>query len=281
MKIGSDPEFLFIKDGKVEYAYDLVKDARRIGHDGCDNIGELRPVATVDPLKHFDNIRKLILKIDQKYNGYQVKAGSSGGMNENSLGGHIHLDGKLDHCKYFDYYFSIPYLFIEEYPFNSERREEYGALGDARSNRHGWEFRVPPSWLVDPFVCRGTLCLAFTLEHEIDINEELKDISMIEEDRDIVRDLHAVGDLEFFNKYLKDIFTRIHNMKMYKDFQEEIDFLFKMIDLNRTWNEKLSIINIWKNYEEDLKQYNLDGKRFILSRRRYKGRRCEEGLKKK
>jgi hypothetical protein len=65
-------------------------------------------------------------------------------------------------------------------------------------------------------------------------------------------------------------------MKMYKDFQEEIDFLFKMIDLKRTWNEKLSIINIWKNYEEDLKQYNLDNKNFISTKKRYKERSVEK-----
>lgn len=270
MKIGSDPEFLFIKDKQVQYAHDIVKNAVRIGCDGCEEIGELRPIASIDPLKHFEDIRKLILRIDQKYNGYQIRAGSTGGMKE-SLGGHIHLDGKEDYCKYFDYYFSIPYLFIEEYPFNKGRRENYGSLGDCKSNRHGWEFRTPPSWLVDPFICRGTLCLAFTLENEININEELKSIDTIKKNNKYeVIDHHGDGDTKFFSKYLKDILKRIRNMEMYKDFKEEIDFIFKMIGLKRTWNEKFNIINIWKNYEEDLKQYNMDSKNFILTRKRYK-----------
>ena len=270
LKIGSDPEFVFYKNNHFVYADDAqrgfrIRENSRIGRDGVQSIGELRPTASSDPIKHFNNILKLILKLEEKFPGYEIRAGSSGGAYWN-LGGHLHLDNlKSEQCKTLDFYLAIPVVFIEQEPYSSMRHSAH-SLSDSRFERKNrGEYRTLSSWLVDPFICQGILCLAFTIMNEIDnLNPGRFPRRFME--------LFKRGEFFHFENNLKAAIEKIPKLILYKDFKEEIDFLLRLLESKKTWNELQNIIPLWKNWEVDLKKYNKNPKKFILNRRRYLNR---------
>ena len=270
LKIGSDPEFVFYKDKQFCYADEVqkgfyIRSNSRIGRDSCTRIGELRPTASSDPTKHFNNILKLILKLEEKFPGYEIRAGSRGGSIWD-LGGHLHLDNCLPgHCKILDSYLGIPIVFIEQEPYSHSRHSWHGLSDYREEENNRVEYRTLSSWLVDPFICKGILSLAFAVMNEVDYLKPVRFPKNF---------IHLFEDGAFwrFENNLKIIIKKIPRLILYKDFKEEIDFLLRLLENKKTWNELQNIIPLWKNWEVDLKKYNKNPKKFILNRRRYLNR---------
>lgn len=290
MKIGSDPEFIILDsiDKTVVSASLILQDdhlRRKIGHDGNFWIGELRPTAREDPIRHFNDILRLLTKEARKripvsiernneHHPIILRAGSTGGLGTKhniALGGHIHFEEVGYYfVKQANNYLSVPLLFIEEYPYNSYRRGclHYGYLGDYRVKR--WrtsriEYRTPSSWLVDPLITKAVICLAFVIYKEyLETGGQYKDylasLGYLRGPSDF-----SSSNLKTFQNILPNILEDIRSFSSYHEYREHIDIIFLMIKKNRVWDEMVDIRNRWERYEELQKEYENNPDYFVES----------------
>jgi len=93
--IGSDPEFVFSKNGRIVPAYQILHQAHPletdIGLDGAIATGEIRPQYSASIYQHISNILMLKAEIQSICNRYQVDAVAPPLYQGKSLGGHIHI----------------------------------------------------------------------------------------------------------------------------------------------------------------------------------------------
>jgi len=219
--IGSDPEFAILCGDSIENALEilskLLEEEYRctehyetslrsyfcttdIGCDGSRIIGELRPVSSTDPIKHFKNttnlverLYEIIYKTNICKNNEKVSIVAGSYICNRPLGGHIHFGfekSKIDektlstkeetisttHVGYIynllsntlSFYLGIP-IFLLENPENSVKRRNcgYGNFGDYEKKNYGLEFSMLSSWLVSPEIAIGTLALAYIVFYEI------------------------------------------------------------------------------------------------------------------
>lgn len=262
LTIGSDPEFLLVEVNpstgqRLLPAYEVALNriySAQIGCDGASSTGEFRPKPATDPIKHFRNLKSLITVSRRRYlrdtwqrrfgrsSSLEMRAGSTGSMSS-PLGGHIHF-GVYPTEKILnglDKYLSIPLLFIEQQPYNTRRRSSgrYGLLSSIRRNSHGFEYRTPASWIIEPEVALGVLTLAYTIVWEaIHHPENIKEASL-------PRSSFDSSNTEYFKSYLPDIFKEIRQMELYPKYKKPIEKLLKRAKEQRTWNETS---DVWKNW---------------------------------
>jgi len=254
--IGSDPEFLFysLKTKDRVLASQIIKDTnrqKRIGLDGISDIAEFRPKQANDPIEHFNNLKRLInlsyTRLSKVRNDLIIVAGSGFGYQHGDItGGHIHFNIKNERrmdkvLSTLDVMLSIPMLFIEQYPNNKIRRKDYGfGFSNCRINNHGFEYRTPCSFILEPNLAKGVFCLAYAIAFDdIKLPEELMElVKSRTKERDF---LHCKKST--FRPFLNKIINQIFHLKLYSSFQPEIDYLISRI--YKPWNEQT---NIWFNY---------------------------------
>ena len=261
--IGSDPEFILqskdkeLADYEFVEAHDLIPDSdcrKRIGCDGCSETGELRPRYSSDPLIHFKNLQALIRLSRTKYvnslkkyfhlDDIRMIAGS--GLGIRPVGGHIQFGVALDPfiLNSLDRYLSIPLLFVELEPYNVDRRHShsYGTLSNTRSYNYDkrFEYRTPASWILEPEIALGTICLAYTVVWESKYNG-LKPEKLGKE----VQDYFILSDKKKLKPYLTQALKKIRKMELYPQYLNQIDYLLKRITKDKVWKEKE---NVWKNW---------------------------------
>ena len=149
---GGDPEVLFYRDGEFVEAdelYDSYYD--KIGCDGNSSTGELRPSPVRDPDEIAKEIKSLLQDIHYDYPDVEVYAG--GGGDGNSTGGHIHFGG----IKYTDSLIHVldEYIGIPLKGVPGGRRYGYGANSDIEEKPYGFEYRTPPSFIVNPAITKA------------------------------------------------------------------------------------------------------------------------------
>lgn len=168
MKIGCDPEFLFMDtNGDHVAANKILKDGD-LGMDGHSSTAELRPKEASSSLQLIANLRKLILK-GLEYDDIAELAMLSGHYKfETSIGGHIHISGfpmdmallaaklkktlgRLSDC--IDNLAERDRRTANGYGFGE--RAEYRQQGN-----HWIEFRRAGSWLLSPQVSFMNIWLA-------------------------------------------------------------------------------------------------------------------------
>lgn len=264
--IGSDPEFILVKESQLTLSGELVpayklcpRDARihiaRIGCDGAIATGELRPKQAADPIQHYRNIKRLIIQSRRrllrdrwiKIKGnikLQMRAGSTGAL-QRPLGGHIHFGGVppplIREVVALDRYVSLPLVFVEQMPHNVLRRNaQFGKLGNVRSQPWGFEYRTPASWIIDPNVTIGVLCLAYITicetilyPRKIPVDRGFEEFSFNKSERKILE-----GEL------LKAI-EEIKSMELYSKYKKYIDPFLQRAKGSQEWDETK---DVWENW---------------------------------
>ncbi|MGI6610526.1 MAG: putative amidoligase domain-containing protein [Limnochordia bacterium] len=178
--LGADPEFTLAKrDGGRAFASDYLPVA---GSVGCEMqpaqfngrshkpVAELRPNYALSPIRLFNNLKQTVDRANQLIPPGIVWLAGSVPDGTFPTGGHIHfsripLSTRL--LRSLDSYLAAPLLLVEDPARTIIRRPRYGFLGDIRVKSHGgFEYRTPFSWLHNPVLARGTLCLAYVVARE-------------------------------------------------------------------------------------------------------------------
>lgn len=273
---------------------------------GCDEdiaIGELRPISTSEPLRHFEEIKLLIDSLFDMLssygvcghnsnmlspdNLYQIKAGGfyKYGYQNYSLGGHIHIGypkrfldytyleekKKIDNelGKYLSYFTGILLKRLESvYDIEGRERRNIGFFNDWKEKDYGLEWRMPASWLIDPEICIGALCLTYVVAYEFwwlyfnNGNKLEKDINTINEEMFVERVLlPETVNSERYDLYVKssyiDYRTRIDyiigtvaEMRLYDRYSKYIEHIFGMIIDNKKWNSDMNIFTSWIQHDK-------------------------------
>lgn len=203
--IGADPEFGFVHanaddvlvgEGRCtgndddcdddcedcEWHSDNDLTEEDFGLDGAQDIAEIRPRASENPIEVANSIRSIMregLKLYPDSKKYIWKAGSI--VNGNPIGGHIHFGiGRaidiMEYGRILDRSVSLVLLMLERKRDAIIRRGDYGTLNDCRYKDWGFEYRTPASWITDYRTAVGTLCLAHSVMHDA-----LNDLSKTQE----------------------------------------------------------------------------------------------------
>ncbi len=252
-KLGADPEFILLsKEGKIVPATRYFPPD---GAAGCDSVRvkgekrwplvELRPRPSVDPEKVLSEMRRLLCVAAKRTAGASLswRAGALPvpGL---PLGVHIHLSGVAltsERLRALDNAVGLTLRLLEP-PLAARRRPKYGTLGDVRRQPHGgFEYRTPPSWLVSPSLALGVIALAkVAAEHarELASNRPLDD--------DTYREAYYGGDRDLLVKAAGSVFESIRSTAGYVEYKEAIDFLFRAIARERSWDETADIRLKWR-----------------------------------
>ena len=270
-KVGCDPEFALLNEDELVNASEVINETNAFGLDGCDFIAELRPSPSINPSQVVQTLHKDMVR--GYYNNPEVrelywKAGSSSqSASEGAFatGGHIHLgiDRSLPHNVYgnkMDFYLQIvshldTYLsqlirLLELPKETGERAEnEYGYPGDVRTNNHGIEYRTLGSWLTSPRVAEGVLCLAQTVVYQAmwaKANRKESQLGNLDPREGCECDIWEEGCSCYFSedvsrintqfrKKFPELRTRIRRMKLYPQHEVPIEFIFRLVEKEKTW----------------------------------------------
>lgn len=267
--IGADPECL-LKDktnGNLVMASNFIKNDNELGYDHRSieagknyyPIVEIRPKSSNKPLKVFESIKDLILKLSKEihFKNIGIYAGSVPLYNY-LIGGHIHFgispNAKL--IKALDNYLAIPIMMIEKKETARQRNIKYGVLGNYRDKEHGFEYCSLSSWLINPDITKGVLCLA-----KVIVNEHLTLNNVFLNSYSDVRSFYLLKKYYFKNN-IKVIYNDIKKTNTYKLYKKQIDYLFNLIELDEEWNESQDIKENW-GYESSNDEYKIDNTCYI------------------
>lgn len=212
----------------------------KVGTDGHDEVGELRPEESVDPLQHHATIAGLIHSIKLP-DGYKLLAGTV--QKGNPIGGHIHI-GLCDiihpHilANYMSYYCGIPLKRIERSVDLKNRGimdGQYGYFGSYNEKDYGIEFRMPASWIVNSVIAKSALCLAHVVAHEfLEVGNE-ETITLSEKE--------YVSMIKGDN--IDPIIEKIRGMEEFNTYASEIKPLFTMIERKHVWYVGSNLQEVW------------------------------------
>lgn len=251
--LGADPEFVLLTpQGK------LVPAARFFpprGDVGCDSVviggvlrwplAELRPAPSAEPRALAARLRRLLAEASRRTSGAALtfRAGALP-VSGIPLGGHLHFSGvalTAERLRALDNAVALPLRLLEP-PAAARRRPRYGALGDFRPKPYGgFEYRVPPSWLVSPLLARGTLALA---KVAAECSRELAPHRPL--DDDAMRDAFYGGDRALLLTGFERIRRAIAATSGYARYREDIDPLFRAIAEGKRWDESADLRVKWK-----------------------------------
>ncbi|RED60325.1 putative amidoligase domain-containing protein [Cohnella lupini] len=252
-KLGADPEFVLLsKEGRIVPATRYFSPD---GAAGCDSVRvkgekrwplvEIRPRPSVDPEKVLSEMHRLLCLAAERTAGASLtwRAGALPvpGL---PLGGHIHMSGVAmtgERLRALDNAVGLTLRLLEP-PLAARRRPRYGTLGDVRRQPHGgFEYRTPPSWLVSPSLALGVIALAkVAAEH----SRELASNRPLDDDR--IRDAFYAGDRILLMKAADSFFESIRGTSGYVEYKEPIDFLFRAVARERSWDESADIRLKWR-----------------------------------
>lgn len=167
--LGSDPELIFVNQyGLVEAAEYFERQGNHngnnpeIGGDGHPATAELRTPVCSSPTEVVDSIEDILRRNYQEIpQDISWVAGSF--VEGKAIGGHIHFGIKpTDHIVAACDALVAPIVILMEDKWGSRRRRagEYGALGDIREKKWGFEYRPLPSWIVSKQIALGVVSLA-------------------------------------------------------------------------------------------------------------------------
>lgn len=171
--IGSDPEFVFSFNGAPKHAVDLgLKVGIAAGCDQNERLVELRPYPSTSVVAHVAGIMTALRWLFRVY--YHTwptmwRAGAFYGGD--GIGGHVHFGRKSslreDEVRALDALalcLGATHMFpLDEWRtrvLGDQRGQRYGQLSDTRKQKHGYEYRTLPSWLISPSVAFTVLTLS-------------------------------------------------------------------------------------------------------------------------
>ena len=276
LSLGADPEFtLQSKDTKRFIpARDVLPRSThsRVGCDGCSSTGEVRPQPSNDTEGLVKNISLLFKSAQRRYLKEKVDMRAGSLHNSQSLGGHIHF-GKHLEDRY--HYTEIPDKgriiasldLVSMALLNIERRESarerrmgvgYGQLGDYRGQEHGFEYRTPSSWLINPETAKGVLAIyhIIMLDHENGMfkNNPLWDglLMWYHDNKETARIRFKQCDRRFFEDKIPLIIKGITNTLAYTQncygYKDIINTMIPKIVFQQEWDEDVDVLDTWGMY---------------------------------
>jgi len=249
--IGADPEFCVRRnDGSFIEADRFGSTHEEIGADGNGMTFEIRPNPSANPLEVVTNISRamnLRVTIQPDLLKYKWQAGSLKG--EYALGGHIHFGTKRKisaraGSEILMHFLAPLLLLVEDETEASERRKPtrriynsiasaYGKALEFRIQPHGFEYRMPSSWLTSPQMAAAALCLAKVVMSEAINNKSLSPTVDIHP-----RHINLTQTAILRQKYT-EIWDQITKMALYPTYKKELTFLKRLIDKNKNWYQPM------------------------------------------
>jgi hypothetical protein len=169
----------------------------------------------------------------------------AGGMPSNGfpLGGHVHFSGiplNSELLRVLDNYLALPLVLLED-STTGTRKPKYGFLGDFRRQRHGgFEYRVPPSWIVSPTVARGVLSLSKLLADHYRL---LRSRPL---DEPTVQEAYYLGDKQRIRPLLPSLWNDLVRLPAYRTYERYLTPLKAMMLHMEGWKEQDDIRQRWK-----------------------------------
>jgi hypothetical protein len=251
--LGADPEFILVRaEGAVVPASRYFG---RKGRVGCDAVilndkrvifplVELRPSPAATPLELVIRLQKTMRMAADRIADPTLQW-LAGGMPVRGLplGGHIHLSrvqlsSRL--LRVLDNGLALPLAYIEG-ETTKNRRPRFGFLGDAKRKSHGgFEYRTPPSWLMEPGIARGAFALMQLLAE--DYREwKLFPLSQLKLQR-----AYYAGDKETMESAVKEVWNHVKNLPSYPLYRKDLQSLDNRIRERRVWDERKDFRGAWK-----------------------------------
>lgn len=252
--LGADPEFALrdARTGRMVFASDFFPmqgvigcDARRVrmGRSGYP-LAEVRPAPSSCPLELHARIQQALRRASRQvpHRYIQWRAGTLP-FSKLPVGGHIHFSmlPTSQLLRALDNYLAIFFLMLENPAAARNRRRRYGWLGDYRLKAHGgFEYRVIPSWLVNPVFARGALCLAKVIGCDWRLLRQ-----------DLLQDPKAKvafrqADREFFRAHMPALLHTFRSLPTYKNYKDEIEAVFTYLEEDKCWKTAGDIRRLWR-----------------------------------
>lgn len=258
IRIGCDPELIAYYNGRFIPANNIFNN-NILGCDGCSSVVEIRPGHSDNPVELVAKIKKILDVAAETYPEITLFAGHY--KNGYAIGGHIHIGHELfiasntmndyvyndnlsrsialsisqsnnliDTFKTtLDYYHEILSERIDDLDEKNDRRStSYGRRMDYRSQPHGFEYRTPGSWLLNPPIALSYMTLA-------------KIISILSINQLLTNDLRDLTLPNFLKKallILKQTFINIPEYLFYGS-----DVILNVMSKKFDWNQ--DIIPYW------------------------------------
>lgn len=264
LTIGCDPEFGFISksNGRKVNPPGGLSTADTMGIDGCGRICELRPPPAESPAQLVKSIGTILQEgLNERFAGHSKYRWKAGGMvDDEALGGHIHF-GHRELVNHQDNHRNIqmllntlvaPIALLVEDPDEAVGRRlgtSYGRLdaGSIRSQPHGVEWRVLPSFLTSPDDAIGLTSLAYCVAAEFK-NKEF--IAAVEELPIFDQDTYNACDKQSVIYYVPPMLNVIKTAGNWKKMRDEIMIIINKVvrqelmdtaDMQKTWGLKAPV----------------------------------------
>ncbi|HBI05008.1 MAG TPA: hypothetical protein DDY49_13380, partial [Paenibacillaceae bacterium] len=255
--IGADVEFMLNNEGELIPASRFFPidgpigcDERQIEQDSGDYaLAEIRPEKAQTPQELYNNIRTLLNEASKKipYNTIEFHSGSMP-FSGYQCGGHLHFGTPLSLSKIhaLDQYVAIPMAMIEDSRTAKRRRKtKHGGLGKYRLQPYGFEYISLSSWITDPHLTLGLLCLAYLV---VAFHHELPADLLFEP---LVQQAYYNGNKTILKHYWPEIKKRIQSTSDFHMYEEELSDLFHRIDHPEDY---LVQKDLRQNWELDVEQ---------------------------
>lgn len=225
--------------------------SRRIGLDGCGTTGEIRPIESECPMQHARNIDSLIQDIEKDLpKGLTEYRVIGGPYPSEPAGGHVHFSRQSGRDLYnrtgifmdsLAYYLAIPLDCLFEQSKCRQRRDgtSYGKLGSdgirCAEDHTGYEFRVPPSWMIDIQLMESVLSLTKVAVHAIEYAPHKYEVEL---PRRLKFSYDRVRRNEFTTANALKALDEVRNMPLYPLFSKRIELLAGMVVQGLQWTNK-------------------------------------------
>jgi hypothetical protein len=173
-KLGADPEFVFVVDGKVIHASGLgLKAGLAFGADNNGRLAELRPKPSRSALRVVASLYAELCFLAQWNPGLTQYAWVASPFAErDGLGGHVHFgrwkklrEAEVNALDWVMKLLTAAGVINLAAQRNRLATNLYGKFGDIRVQSHGYEYRTFPTWLGSPKHAHLFLTLAKLAVH--------------------------------------------------------------------------------------------------------------------
>jgi hypothetical protein len=249
--IGADVEFMLNIEGELIPASRFFPiegpvgcDERQIEQDSGDYaLAEIRPEKAQTPQGLYNNIRTLLNDASKKipYNNIEFHAGSMP-FSGYQCGGHLHFGTPLSlsilHA--LDQYVALPLAMIEDSRTAKRRRKtKHGGLGKYRFQPYGFEYISLSSWIADPKLTLGILCLAYLV---VAFHHELPGDLLFEP---LVQKAYYNGNKTILKHFWPEIKKRLQTTTGFHDYAEELSDLFHRIEHPEEYHVQKDVRQNW------------------------------------
>lgn len=234
--IGADVEFMLNNEGELIPASRFFPiegpvgcDERQIEQDSGDYaLAELRPEKAQTPQELYKNIKALLNDASNQipYNNIEFHSGSMP-FSGYQCGGHLHFGTPLSLAKIraLDQYVAIPLAMIEDSRTAKRRRKtKHGGLGKYRLHPYGFEYISLSSWITDPQLTLGILCLAYLV---VAYHHELPADLLFEP---LVQQAYYNGNKTILKHYWPEIKKRLQSTTGFHDYENELTDFFNRVE---------------------------------------------------